>query len=138
MVLSVIPVSCSSSLPCCLSWVWEMMAGVQTPPSYLFKVCLTLFSFPFPSAAGESRGTGEGTGEGRGTKDAAQRSCLSKHAEAGRACSGAGHCLGRGQEHSLAPLTLKPEGSGASPSLRAHPSHSTSPGPAPVPFLPLP
>lgn len=25
-----------------------MMVGVQTPPSYLFKVCLTLFSFPFP------------------------------------------------------------------------------------------
>lgn len=56
-----------------------------------------------PSATGESRGTGERAGEGGGTKAAAQGSCLSKHAEAGRACSGAGHCLGRGQDCSLAP-----------------------------------
>lgn len=58
-----------------------------------------------PSAVGESRGAGEREGEGGGTKDAAQGSCLSKHAEAGRACSGAGHCLGRGQDCSLAPNT---------------------------------
>lgn len=108
--------------------------GRSPDPTFLpLKVCLTLFCLPLPSAAGEGRGTRKGTRKRGGPKDAAQRSCLSKHAEAGRACSGAGHCLGRGQEHSLAPITLN---------LRAaellYPSHSTSPGPAPVPFLPLP
>jgi hypothetical protein len=92
------------------------------------------------SAAGKSRGAREGAGKGGGTKDAAQGSCLSKHAEAGRACSGAGHCVGRGQEHSLAPITFKPEGSGASLPLRAHPSHSTALGqlqfPSSAPALP--
>lgn len=129
----------SSHLPSVLFLLIALLIVLGLGHIFLpLKALLTLFCFSLPSAAGKSRGTGEGAGKGGGPKDAAQGGCLSEHAEAGRACSGAGHCLGRGQKHSLAPITLRPEGSGASPPLRAHPSHSTSPGPAPVPFLPLP